>query len=102
MFCRLRVWEQHVPRMGTETTTTTTHNRCPVHNTLRRGLEVIAEDAIQRTVDITEIVKVGGSGLCIHVCVSPTSRGPRPSVRRVYTLRKCRAQCHDRVFMWHP
>ena len=51
----MRAWKQLVPRIGTDgaTTVATTYTRRPVHNTLRhRGLEVIAEDAIQRTVAI--------------------------------------------------
>ena len=47
MLCRLRAWEQLVPRVGMDAATTTTYTRRPVHHTLRRGLEVIAEDALQ-------------------------------------------------------
>ena len=52
MLCRLRAWEQLVPRVWMDAATTTTYTRHQLHHTLRRGLEVIAEDAIQQNAAI--------------------------------------------------
>ena len=72
MFFRLRTWEKIVLRVGTDaaTTTATTYTRRPVHNTLRHGLEVIAEDATQQS---TAAI-VGDSLLRFPCCVAMSRR----------------------------
>ena len=67
MFSHLRAWEQLVHRVEKDAATATTHTRC--HNTLRRGLEVIAEAAIPCTVAI-----VGDSLLRFPCCVAMRRR----------------------------
>ena len=64
MFCRSRALEHLVHRAGTDAATTTTYARRPVHRTLRRGSEVIATDAIERTA-----ASVGDSSLRSPCCV---------------------------------